>query len=1363
VSLLLLTAVLCAPPAAPAPPATAATETFLLPDKDDWTGADLRVNPDGSLGLASGQVAYSEGTFPVDTSATSTLRGEFKRLAAASDKDRFFFAFVNFDKDMKRIEALHVNAVEGSDTELAAPCTAQDTILRVRSGAAFGNGTFIAFHTQADFQDLPNRNVNRNAPVVESKALSDGTWQVTCKAPIGIAASAGTPIRAHRGGWYQYSGALAEPIPADWKTFQGTIAGCGPGDHRNRWRPGTAHVQLIVFSSGPSKGPLLALRNVRFESTGGKGHSASAGLVAIAGDAVEKNLRLKPLVGGQDLWVRFADGSSRAIRITVFDRSVNQGPEERLVPRAGVEIQPFDVRYTLCPVELLDAKTATQAAIDRWAAGNTIWDMPLVLPLRQMAGGVEFRVNGSYIGTIKKAVRAVSVASNVRLENAAFHSGPLPDRFTPVDIGARCKPGGMAGARLELSDQAVPFFGAQGENLDLGLTARQSALGGARLSLAETPASFIFTVPCEQFPRAWVLCALEDDPGKDPVLNVQLTRYVEGSGYLGRAFEAMANASVALPGNATRVGTVLVGAKRLPLWRAEIPIPIGKIQDLVFTENRGTHARMRFGKYLDLELSGRLISRRGPSGDQRARPDPAWVSSVHVFGVTLERPAAEMEVKTVEPGNIFHNDEVPELRVQVRPRRPGDFSVRWKVRDAEDRPVGSGQRQIDSNAAREMTISLAQKELGWYGIDLTLLDGDRELITHKASLALLGKDTRQAEVADSPYGSWNYGGPHYTPADVQTYGPVLFKAGFRRSAGVDRYSEKELAPWKLAAPQIRTGGLESTDAQLLAGIRASLDRYPSLTNAMIFHEHAVWGYQVAPELIGRKPEPGSQWNDADKRWDYALRLGRLLRHHFPQLRITLGNSLACSELIAEGLRRGFPEEYADYLGLEVVGRTSLPERQWEGALQGGELMLQTARRFGYHRWKLNACYESNYRLDALLGQRRQAEWYVRDLVLSQAWRFRDIFIGIIMDTGNAYAGSFWGGSGLCTRSPFIYPKRAYVGVAVATKLLDQVALSRNIPTGSPTVYALEFKRQDGQYVYPVWTSRGMAELTIETLPADYQILDFYGRPIGRPDSRACLPLTAGTAVTYLLASAPVVRSIRCGKRTYSDDQPADNLKLVNRMDDSSEWTLAETKEPLLEKTRGTALPYRTLGRYAVRQVADPEKGNCVELELVQPNLALPTVFHEYAVLKLKRPVTLAGKPNSLGLWVKGNSGWGQVYWVLEDARGQRRISCGTRIHRADVFDYDGRVSISFDGWNFLSMPVTDKSSIPDLSTGSVDNLWEFGAVNADETLHRGGAALQYPIKLVGVAFAAQSRPLFLTERREHQQIVRFKDLVAFDD
>jgi len=487
-----------------------------------------------------------------------------------------------------------------------------------------------------------------------------------------------------------------------------------------------------------------------------------------------------------------------------------------------------------------------------------------------------------------------------------------------------------------------------------------------------------------------------------------------------------------------------------------------------------------------------------------------------------------------------------------------------------------------------------------------------------------------------------------------------------------------------------------------------------------------------------------------------------LREQFPQLRITLGNSLASTELIAEGLRREFPEAYADYLGLEVVGRTSLPERQWEGSLQAGELMLETARKFGYHRWKINACYESNYRLDAILGDKTQAQWYVRDLLLSQAWGFPDIFIGVIMDTGNAYAGSFWGASGLCTRDPFTYPKKAFVGVAFATKMLDQVTLVRTIPTGSRTVYALEFRRKDGRYVYPCWTSRGTADLTIATGSSKCEVFDFYGRPLTKPASGS-LSLTADTGAKYLLAAAPLVKSITCGKRTYPEDRPPASAKVVNRMDNAAQWTLASKKEPLLEKTKGVVMPYRTFGKYALRQVKDDEKGDCLELELVEPNLSLPKVFHEYAVLELKEPISLDNRPHSLGIWVKGNSGWGQVYWVLEDAQGKRRISCGTRVHRADVFDYEGRVSISFDGWNFLSMPITEKSSIPERSTGAVDNLWEYGEVTENERIRRPAGALAYPIKLVGVALAAQSRPLFLTERHAHRQIVRFKDVSVFDE
>ncbi|NLF60455.1 MAG: hypothetical protein GX574_04820 [Lentisphaerae bacterium] len=220
--------------------------------------------------------------------------------------------------------------------------------------------------------------------------------------------------------------------------------------------------------------------------------------------------------------------------------------------------------------------------------------------------------------------------------------------------------------------------------------------------------------------------------------------------------------------------------------------------------------------------------------------------------------------------------------------------------------------------------------------------------------------------------------------------------------------------------------------------------------------------------------------------------------------------------------------------------------------------------------------------------------------------------------------------------------------------------------------------------------------------------------------------------------------------------------MVKRLDNVDEWRLAGAAEPLLERTTGLYMPYRTRGDYALRQVQDDEQGTCLELELIRPDLSLPTVFWEYAALELRTPVELSGEPHSLGMFVKGNSGWGQVYWIIEDAAGQRRVSCGTRIHNADVFDYSGRVSLCFDGWNFVSLPITGQSSILDLSTGTVANLWEYGSVAADGTFKRGSDSLQWPLKLVGIGFAAQSRPLFLTERRPHRQIVRFSAVAAFD-
>ena len=77
------------------------------------------------------------------------------------------------------------------------------------------------------------------------------------------------------------------------------------------------------------------------------------------------------------------------------------------------------------------------------------------------------------------------------------------------------------------------------------------------------------------------------------------------------------------------------------------------------------------------------------------------------------------------------------------------------------------------------------------------------------------------------------------------------------------------------------------------------------------------------------------------------------------------------------------------------------------------------------------------------------------------------------------------------------------------------------------------------------------------------------------------------------------------------------------------------------------------------------------------------------------------------------------------------------------------------------MPITAKSSIPDLSTGAVSNLWEYGSMKNGKFVRSSGK-FEAPIKVVGVAFAAQNRPLYITERKKMKQVLRFRDLFFFD-
>ncbi|MFA7096391.1 MAG: hypothetical protein WC383_07880 [Gammaproteobacteria bacterium] len=1113
--------------------------------------------------------------------------------------------------------------------------------------------------------------------------------------------------------------------------------------------------------------------------------------VAVPADSTSATVWLR--TGGQGVTVT-AEGRTGTVARLMFypfslpitDNSEHDGVTivTRVLKDAGVAVSglPQELRRYVRPNIMGYKPENMQPFMKEWPTLPSARNVRLPLTLRWKGEQVTCLLDSHYIGTFQSqgGLQRLSLScaqGDGEISTPKFSTEPEQPYYESVPPRAFLT--GSSDQNIAAEWFAVP--GAPGKSVpclrlmtngvDLGITSRHRACYDHRYT-SRSPfdahrESIMVAVPAEQYTRAWVLCALDPAPEKDSSITARLTRFVSGGAFSGRGRESLADTTVRLPRadepvpeGLTRVGEVMIGDQNVPLWLAEITLQSSAIQDLIFDDVGPKMQREPLRPGLDFELLGPLMIEAHPRTDTRHWPLESPVSGVRVYGVTLEKPAVEMEVRPTQAGNVFHNAEKPELHVALRTKQSGTYTLRWTIHNAEGKLVASKKRTLTLEAGedeRMIAVDLAQRQTGWYEIDLCFEQGNRQLLSHAASFALLGQDTRQATIGTSPFGTWWYT-HHYCPKDPALgAGPLSLKAGLRRNAGASS-NEVALAAWKTTAGSIGWPGA------LLAGnvpdeaIRQWIDKaviaFPNCRNIMIFHENAGWPYRVAPELIGRKPLPEDEFPNADLLFKQAMRLAEIVRTHYPDLEIMLGNSLGCSELIAEMLRRGFPESYADFLGLEVVGRTGQPEKLWAGGQQSAWTMREIARLHGYHRWRVTSCVESNYRHDRLLGQQLQAEWYVRDALLLMAYRAPHISIAVLTDTGNSYNSGFWGGTGLCRRYPFQYPKKSYVAMAALTKTLDCAELTREVPTGSFSVYALEFKRPDNRWTYALWTGHGTADLKLRfSENSRYELTDLYGRTSAGSTFWGWrrLSLQAGTAVQYLTTSVPI-KSITCGVRTYPDEPTSEEWRVVAPMDSLSDWQQVSGPDPLLEETTRTELPYRTAGNFEVRSVVDEQKGACLEVELLA-NTNLPALMNEYTVLRLKHPLELKENPETLGLWVKGNSGWGEVYWEIEDANGVRRLSCGTTVHGTSCFDYDARLAtVNFDGWNLLCMPVTENSSIRDLSTGSVGNLWQ-----AEKP-----GSVAYPIRLTGVAVSLPPHALYLTEMEPLRQVLRIKNVCVRD-
>jgi hypothetical protein len=223
----------------------------------------------------------------------------------------------------------------------------------------------------------------------------------------------------------------------------------------------------------------------------------------------------------------------------------------------------------------------------------------------------------------------------------------------------------------------------------------------------------------------------------------------------------------------------------------------------------------------------------------------------------------------------------------------------------------------------------------------------------------------------------------------------------------------------------------------------------------------------------------------------------------------------------------------------------------------------------------------------------------------------------------------------------------------------------------------------------------------------------------------------------LVASTPISKA-QAGERSFLDNERVHNAQHVSFLEDLSVWTLGGT-EPRMET------PERRAGRFALTRVNDPDKGFCLELD-PQPSGELPAIVGEYASLRLKEPVLIPGQPHSLGVWIKGDSSWGRIFWELEDAKGERWISNGGH----DGGDWAGQSSLDFDGWCFMTFPLTSSSPYAHLEPGKGFGQWK----------GNGDGKLDYPLKLSGLFAETHRSALNLTEMHPVRGKIRIKEVSA---
>lgn len=1023
--------------------------------------------------------------------------------------------------------------------------------------------------------------------------------------------------------------------------------------------------------------------------------------------------------GGVQLTLKDAKGVTATFGITAEDQRIYSGansdkplPDSLLrltwpgkfpLSRGGFFVRPNMDMYS-------DARR--REVFKTWsdlpAASAHFWNMEF----RRTGQGAQLWFNGHFMKEVEwtyplaSAEIKLAVGAVIKSFSAAKAQAADLDRFVPLPVNAYPRGAVIPGAMVKLDAghvlppgmlapgaAAPPSIAVNGlgripaRSDDLvSLTWRRGPVD----SISETR---IFAVPAENYSFAHILCATDGDPAGTPRFTLRLTRYGRSRG------DAMADSNVEVPvgdgkiSGATRVGqlsfTSQEGPRNVPLWLVRVPLKTGLIQDLM-RDDKTHNAAMGTARYLDCEILDPIFGTEEddlfpplmePKRRYHLPSQPR--SNVRIFAAMLEQSPAEFDVRPNTPLRAMYASDSPEWQAKVVAREPGTYNVAWDFADVNGKIVETGKKSVTLSAvgAQETVKVPIKTENGWFATRFRLEDVRGEnLVDVRSAFVFLPPDKRKAGF-ESPYGTWWFHWAHGGEPNIDAVGPLLQRAGLRHTTLPETLPEAKTkaygvtawaVPWRVSLKPT----MEEMMALHEAHIRKYLELWPSLRTMKVWHESGANGAPFPSELWD---VPAPPMNDVGiKNWEFRLSyvnaLAKMVREKFPDMKIQYGNDGNSLGIIGGLLRAKFPREYIDTIATEDLGQTIIPERAIIDSLQSVWFLRQTARKMGYRDIPVTASYEWMNRRSHAVGLRSQAEWQIRDALHAKAYGFTTIALGTVHDAGTGYYYSLWGGGGLTRRYPVMEPKPIYAAIATHTQLMDGARFVRAVPTNSLTLYALEFQKGN-EWVYAFWTPRGTRAAQLEFAGAGTKTnVDLYGKE--RPVTGATPSILVTTGPQYVVSPVQL-QNVVPGAATFPLDLVPQGSFVINPLEKVTDVSLVEGPASMEQKR---SIPHGTQGMFEVREVMDEEKGACLELEL-KPQAGLWEAMHEFVQVQINAPKLGPGPYTNAGLWVKGNGGWGDIRFMVKTEKGS---FVAQNLHSS----WSGRTNTNFEGWNYLSHPVT---------------------------------------------------------------------------